>query len=101
MDVKTLIQSNKARFNLNSQKEQLKEKYQSKLIFAEQGGLWKADSTLFSLLSLNQMKECVLLDIYENPIKVQREDLLNRANQVYNDTMNLWHQEFEELRSKR
>ena len=43
MDTKTLITEAKARFAHNSAKDYLKEKYDAKLLVAEQGGLWKAD----------------------------------------------------------
>ena len=50
MDTKTLISDAKARFSHNSAKAYLKEKYKSKLIIAEQGGLWKADAQTIALL---------------------------------------------------
>ena len=48
MDTKTLISEAKARFNHNSAKAYLKDKYDSKLIIADQGGLWRADQKTIS-----------------------------------------------------
>lgn len=101
MDVKTLIESNKIRFNLNSQKEQLKEKYQSKLIFADQGGLWKVTPEFLAFLNVSPHSKFVVLDLYDNPVKIDATQLLSKATKIYNETMDAWHQEFEELRNKR
>ncbi len=51
MDTKTLIAEAKARFNLNSAKAQLKDKYDGKLTVADQGGLWKADLPTINFLN--------------------------------------------------
>ena len=51
MDTKTLISEAKARFNHNSAKAYLKEKYEAKLLVAEQGGLWKADQQTITFLA--------------------------------------------------
>ena len=55
MDTTTLIQEAKARFSHNSAKAYLKEKYDSLLIIADQGGLWRADiQTLNFLKSVSE-----------------------------------------------
>ena len=51
MDTKTLIKDAKARFSHNSAKAYLKEKYSSKLVIAEQGGLWRADAQTIGFLN--------------------------------------------------
>ncbi len=51
MDTKTLITEAKARFAHNSAKDYLKEKYNAKLLVAEQGGLWRADKETISFLT--------------------------------------------------
>lgn len=101
MDAKNLIKESKARFDLHSQKKQLKEKYQSKLLFAEQGGLWEASPEFIGNLSSLNDETVILVDKYENPIKVNREELLIKANQIYTDVMSKWHEEYQLLESKR
>ena len=101
MDAKQLIQNSKARFYLNEQKEQLKEKYQSKLTFADQGGLWTVNPTFLSQLASSTATNLVLLDNYENPIKVNREELLVKANKLYLQVMEDWHTEYNELKNLR
>lgn len=103
MDTVTLLAEAKARFNHNSAKVYLKEKYESKLIVAEQEGLWKADhATINFLYNIHKVqKEVVLMDTFNNPVKVNALDLFNKLIQVYNDVMEEYHNEWQELKGKR
>ena len=101
MDTKTLISDTKARFRHNASKEQLKDKYDSKLIVAEQNGLWKADAQTIALLSTLVEDNVVLIDTFNNPVRVKRSVLLNRLVSVYNQAMNEWYDEWSGLETKR
>ncbi len=102
MDTKTLVAEAKARFAHNSAKEYLREKYEAKLLVAEQGGLWKADlETIAFLKSWQTSDEIVLIDTFDNPVKVVRTSLLLKLQDTYQSVMNEWHDEWKELESKR
>lgn len=101
MDTQTLIQEAKARFNHNLAKATLKEKYENKLILADQGGLWKADTSTITFLSSFKEKNLVLLDTFGNAVQVDRKDLLDKLKEVYFTVMNEWYQETKELEGKR
>ena len=101
MDTKTILSQAKARFSHNQNKEYLKSKYKGKLIFASQGGLWTASPELLSQLASSSAKTLVMLDNYENPIKVDRIDLLEYANDLYLSVMHEWHEEFTKLQALR
>jgi hypothetical protein len=101
MDTKTLITEAKARFNHNSAKAYLKDKYSSKLIVAEQGGLWKATPELLGFLASSTDDIVVLIDTFENPVLVNRIALHDVLYKTYNDTMQLWFSEWKELEGKR
>ena len=101
MDTKTLISEAKARFAHNSAKDYLKEKYEAKLLVAEQGGLWKADQQTISFLSASSTETLVLIDTFANPVKVNRNELLDKLTAIYWTVMNQWHDEWKELESKR
>lgn len=101
MDTTILIEEAKARFNHNSAKDYLKEKYKSKLTLADQGGLWKADLNLITFLSSYPTETVVLIDSFENPVKVNRKQLLDKLVEVYDAVMNEWHEEWKDLESKR
>jgi len=101
MDTKTLIADAKARFNHNSAKAYLAEKYNNKLIIAEQGGLWKADQQTIAFLQSNNVTKLVMIDTFDNPVEVNRDDLLDKLTNVYHSVMYEWHAEWKELESKR
>lgn len=101
MDIKNLLAESKARFNHNSAKAYLAEKYQSKLIVAEQGGLWKADAETILLLNSFTSANLVLIDTFNSPIKVDRQQLLEKLQQIYETTMEQWYTEWQLLESKR
>ena len=101
MDTTELIKEAKARFNHNSAKTYLKSKYQSKLIVADQGGLWSTTPDLISFLSSIQDVNIVLLDSYGNPIKVDATKLLIKLKETYLTVMEQWHTEFSSLEKTR
>ena len=104
MDTKTLIEEAKARFAHNSAKDYLKEKYNAKLLVAEQGGLWRADQATIAFLSvmINDYDDrVIMIDTFQNPVLVDRSELLSKLKGVYNTVMTEWYNEWKELESKR
>ena len=101
MDTKTLIADAKARFNHNSAKAQLKDKYDGKFIVAEQGGLWKASPELIAVLTAFDDNFIILIDNFDNPVEVKREDLLKVVKDTYQKVMLDWYKEWKEVESKR
>lgn len=101
MDTKQLITDAKARFKHNSAKAYLKDKYKSKLIIADQGGLWEVTPAFLTFLSESSSNTFVLLDSYENPVKINRVELLKKSTTLYNEVMEAWHQEWKELEKNR
>lgn len=101
MDTKLLISEAKARFNHNSSRAQLKDKYESKLIVADQGGLWKATPELIGYLASNTSEHVILIDTFENPVLVNRIALHDVLSKTHDDAMQLWYSEWKELEQKR
>jgi hypothetical protein len=101
MDTKTLITEAKARFNHNSAKAYLKEKYESKLIVADQFGLWSANLATINFLTSSSEDEIILIDNFNNPVKINRKSLLSKLNAVYKSTMEEWYTEWVALEKKR
>ncbi len=79
----------------------LREKIQTDLHFAYNGGLFKATQELIAFLNCYDSNELVLEDTYQNPIKVSREELLDLVKQHYQMAMNSWHIQHEELKRAR
>jgi hypothetical protein len=101
MDTTSLISEAKARFNHNSAKAYLKDKYDSKLIVADQSGLWKADLQTITFLSIMDDNFVILIDTFNNPVQVNRDKLLVLLKETYNQVMLEWYKEWKELESKR
>ena len=104
MDTKTLIADAKARFAHNSAKEYLKEKYEAKLLIAEQGGLWRADQQTIAFLTVmpdGGPDKLILMDTFDNPVLVDRSELLSKLKKVYRSVMADWYNEWKELENKR
>ena len=99
MTVDNLIQHGRARFEYATAKKLLKEKYQAKLNFAYQGGMWCAGPELINLLTGRSEIDLVLLDLYENPVKINVSQLLIETEQRWQEIMNAWLVEFENLNS--
>ena len=101
MDTKTLISEAKARFNHNSAKAQLKDKYDGKFIIAEQGGLWKASPEIISFLNSMEDNFVILIDNFNNPVQVNREQLLTVVKETYQRVMLDWYKEWKEIETVR
>ena len=101
MDTTSLIAEAKARFNHNSAKAYLKDKYDSKFIIADQFGLWRANLDTINFLNSNTDEQVILIDTFDNPVRVNRIVLLEKLNETYNRVMNAWYEEWVELEKKR
>ena len=101
MDTKSLITEAKARFNHNSAKAYLKDKYDSKFIVADQNGLWRANLETINFLTATSDAEIIIIDTFNNPVKVIRQALLDKLNTVYKTTMEEWYAEWVELENQR
>lgn len=101
MDIQNLLAEAKARFSHNSAKEALREKYSSKNLIAEQGGLWRADATTIAVLQSFDSEKIVLLDTHNNPIEVDRKSLLEKLKSAYQTVMTDYYKDFKDIENKR
>jgi hypothetical protein len=101
MDTEDLIAHARSRFNHESAKRLLKEKYQARMLFAHAGGMWRAGPELVVLLATVPPGNAVILDLYENPIQVNPEQLRDLAMQRWQEQMNAWLLEHEQLNKQR
>ena len=101
MDTNELISHSRARFDHHQARIVLKEKYQAKLTFAHAGGMWRADPELMVLLATVPPGDAVILDLYETPIRVNPKELRGLAMIRWQEQMNAWLVEYEELNRNR
>lgn len=102
MNTDELVAYSRARFDHAAAKRLLKEKYEAKMLFAHAGGMWRAGPELMSLLlSCAQDKNIVILDLYENPVRITVTDLFAAAHARWQEQMNAWLVEYEQLQKTR
>lgn len=101
MNTDDLVAHVRARFDHNTQKKILREKYQARMLFAHNGGMWRAGPELQTTLLTCPDAEAVILDLYQNPIKVNARELLAQSQQRWQEQMNAWLAEYEQLQTKR
>jgi len=101
MNTDNLIAHARARFDHVAARRVLKEKYQAKLLFAHAGGMWRASPELLVLLATVPPGNAVILDLYETPVQVNPEQLRLMAMQRWQEQMNAWLIEHEQLNKKR
>ena len=98
MNTEQLISHARARFEHSAARRLLKEKYQAKMIFAHAGGMWRAGPELNNMIfTCGRMGEIVLPDLYENPVRVDSKELMTLSQERWNEQMNAWLTEYEEL----
>ena len=101
MTIENLVEQVRVSTNYQTNKCILKEKIQTDLHFVYNGGLFKATQELIAFLSAWDDQDLVLEDTYQNPILINRSELLTLAKQHYQMTMNRWHIQHEELKRVR
>jgi hypothetical protein len=101
MDTDALIAHARARFDHVAAKRVLKEKYQARMIFAHAGGMWQAGPELINILATVPPGDAVLLDLYENPVQVRPEELRGLAMLRWQEQMNAWLVEHDQLSKQR
>ena len=101
MDTDNLISHARARFEHAAAKRLLKEKYQGKLTFAHAGGMWQAGPELLATLSACTGPTSVLLDLYETPVRVVPNEFRDVVRTHWQEQMNAWLVEYEQLSKNR
>jgi len=102
MNTENIVAHARARFDHETAKRVLKEKYEAKMIFAYNGGMFRAGPELLTLLHACPVEDdIVVVDLYGNPIKIQPLELQHLAQDRWQEQMNAWLVEFEELSKKR
>jgi len=101
MDTEQLVAHSRARFEHESARRTLREKYQAKLTFAYCGGMFRAGPELINVLLTCPWDDAVIQDLYENPVRVAPIELKRLAEQRWQEQMTAWLIEYEELNRNR
>lgn len=101
MDTDQLIAQSRSRFDHEVAKRVLREKYQAKMIFAYAGGMWRAGPDLLTLLEVCSSDDVVIEDLYNNPVRINVQELQQLALERWQEQMNAWLVEYEQSRNNR
>lgn len=92
------------RVTLNNQQAALRAKTQSLLSYSINGGTFTIDRPLLNFCKLlldEQQTDAVLLDIYNNPIKIDIQSFYSEILSRYFEVTNDYYAEYEKLRKSR
>jgi hypothetical protein len=102
MNTEQLIAHGRVRFDHAAAKRVLAEKYQAKMTFAHAGGMWCAGPELLTVLHACPVEDdIVILDLYKNPVQVNPGELQRLAHDRWQEQMNAWLAEHEEISKQR
>jgi len=101
MNTDELVSHSRARFDHHQARRVLKEKYQAKLNFAYQGGMFCASPEMITFLSLFPDQQIVVQDLYENPVQVDANQLRELMIQRWQEQMNAWLTDYQQLNQNR
>lgn len=101
MDTDKLIEFSRARFEHESAKRVLREKYQAKMMFAHAGGMFRASPEMISFLNLYRDQDIVVKDLYDTPVQVNANTLCDVMKTRFQEQMNAWLLEHEEISRQR
>jgi hypothetical protein len=90
MDIKDLQMQAKLAHDLSVTKKNIKERLSNRLMLSHNGGVFRVSTDLFVLLTIFEDHELVLLDAYDVPVCVNRQELMSLAKQRYAEVMNEW-----------
>jgi len=101
--LESIVQAVKRATDYQVNKRILREKIQTDLHFAYNGGLFKSTPELILFSSSCPQTEALYLeDTYQNPIHIPDPELFAKlCKQHYQKVMNTWHQQHEELKQIR
>jgi hypothetical protein len=102
MDTNALVAHSRARFDHAVARRLLKEKYEARMLFAYRGGMWRAGPELLTVLPACPVQEdIVILDLYENPVRVDPVELRHLVHDRWQEQMNAWLVEHEANNQRR
>lgn len=101
MDTDALIAHSRARFDHAAARRVLREKYEAKMIFGYNGGMFRATPEMITFLSLYENQTIVVQDLYGTPVKVDADEIKESMKARLQEQMNAWLQEYQEIEQRR
>lgn len=91
MNIDTIKRTSKAKYLHSLAKLSAKENHVAQLLLTQYGGTFRVTTELISFLSIEHLGvKTIILDIFENPIEVDRVCMLHMCIDMYNMVMRSW-----------
>jgi len=100
-DLESIITEIRKATDYQVNKRVLREKIQTQLHMPFNGGLFKITPELLAFVSTWPLEWLMLEDAYQNPIEIDKQVFLVKAQQHYSMVMNDWHEQHAELKKIR
>ena len=97
-NISSIVEQVRLATDFNVNKQILREKIQTELHIAHNGGMFKITPELIAFVKDWPLDILYVEDVYQNPIEIDRQVFLLTAQQHYHRVMNEWHQQYAELR---
>jgi hypothetical protein len=102
MNTEQIKRTVRSRYNHRVAKLTLQEKYTARLKIVAHGGFWHVTPGMIATLSSDALGDNpVILDMNDNPCRIDRRELLKQFSELYETVSNEWLAELEEHNSKR
>lgn len=101
MNVEQIKTVSRAKYLHSLAKINLKERYESRLIITMGDGSFRVTPELLTFLSLYGNSDVTLLDMYENPVRVNARQLFDGAKTLYDTVMIDWRDDFQTTMKQR
>ena len=99
--VNQLEQYAQARFEHAVAKRNLKERIEAELHITHNGGMFRAEQNLIAFLNSWEDNSLYMIDMYDNPIQVDRKTLLTEAKRANQYAINSYYTQYEQLKTTR
>jgi hypothetical protein len=99
--MENLVTQIRIRFDHEAARKTLREKYQAKMTFGWNGGMFRATPEMITFLSLYGDQRIVVQDLYENPVEVNAQELCDHMRTRLQEQMNAWLVEWNQLQKQR
>jgi hypothetical protein len=100
MDAQDIVEHARSRLDHAAAHRVLREKYEARMIFGHNGGLFRATPEMISFLSLFHDQNIVVKDLYDTPIQVSAAELYELMRGRLQEQMNAWLIEHQALHQK-
>lgn len=100
MDSQDIVEHSRTRLDHAAARKVLREKYEARMIFGHNGGLFRATPEMIGFLNLYGDQRIVVKDLHDNPIEVLATDLGTLMRERLQEQMNAWLVEHQALNQR-